>query len=307
MDETELAGCIVVGVDGSSGSMQAVDWGAEQAAVEDRPLALLHSVGLLDTSATYWLDRAGVDHGRLLAEIALAGHTILDDAAEHAMRSHPGLEVRRVLRHVDPRQALLSAAGHARLTVVGSRGRGPVGSLLLGSVSVSVSKHAPGPVVVVRPRVVGHGGGGVVVSTDGTEQSQPAVELAFEVADFRHEPLTVVHCFWDAVKVSEGAWDVPDDEPGLEVERARLAEAVAGMRELHPDVKVHLQLARGFEDQRLIRASSDADLIVVGTKEIGLLADLVYGSLASAVVEHAHCAVAVVPFAPADDKDTGRA
>jgi nucleotide-binding universal stress UspA family protein len=306
MDETEVAGCIVVGVDGSTGSMQAVDWGADQAALEGRPLALLHSVGLLDTRATYWLDRAGVDHGRLLAEISLAGHTILDDAAENALRSHPELEVRRVLRHVDPRQALLSAAEHARLTVLGSRGRGPVASLLLGSVSVSVSKHASGPVVVVRPRVVGHGGGGIVVSTDGTEQSRPAVELAFEIADFRRQPLTVVHCFWDATKVSEGVWDVADDESGLEDERARLSEAVAGLREVHPDVKVRLQLTRGFEDQRLLRASSDADLVVIGAKGIGLLADLVYGSLASAVVEHAHCAVAVVPFAP-DDEDTGQA
>lgn len=303
MDDTELAGCIVVGVDGSSGSLAAVDWAADQAALERRPLALLHSVGLLDTSATYWLDRAGVDHGRLLAEISLAGHTILDDAAEHVLRSHSDLEVRRVLRHVDPRQALLGAAERARLTVLGSRGRGPVASLLLGSVSVTVSKHACGPVVVVRPRGEGHRGSGIVASTDGTAQSRPAIELAFEIADFRRRPITVVYCFWDAVKVSEGAVDVADDEPGLEAERARLSESVAGLPELHPDVKVRLQLTRGFEDQRLLRASSDADLIVIGVQKISRLADLVYGSLAPTVVEHAHCAVAVVPFAGGQDTE----
>jgi nucleotide-binding universal stress UspA family protein len=303
MDDTELTACIVVGVDGSSGSLEAVDWAAEQAALEGRPLAVLHSVGLFDSGATYWLDRAGIDHGQVLAELAEAGHAILDDAAEHALRSHPGLEVRRVLRHVDPRQALLGAAAHARLTVVGSRGRGPMSSLLLGSVSVSVSKHAAGPVVVVRPRLEGHGGGGVVVATDGTERSGPAVELAFEIADFRGQPLTVVHCFWDSVKVSEGVNDVPDDEPGLEDERARLSEAVAGLRELHPDVVVRPLLTRGFADQRLLKASADADLVVIGSHRVSLLADLVYGSLAPTVVEHAHCAVAVVPFLEAEDTD----
>ena len=296
MDNTDLAGSIVVGVDGSSGAMGAVEWAARQAALERRPLVVLHSVGLLDSGATYWLDRAGIDHGRLLAELATAGHTILEEAAGHALRAEPALEVRQVLRHVDPRQALLQAAQHARLVVLGSRGRGPVSSLLLGSVSVSVSKHASCPVVVIRPRETGPGGAGVMVATDGTERSAPALEFAFRIASFRSEHLTVTHCFWDAVKLSEGASDVPDDEPGLEDKRILLAESVAGLREEFPDVQVRLQLTRGFADHRLLLASTDMDLIVVGSHRVGLLTEVVYGSLAPTVVEHAHCAVAVVPF-----------
>lgn len=295
MDTTGLSGTIIVGVDGSSGAMEAVDWAARQAALEHRPLTVFHSVGLLDGGATYWLDRSGVDPGALLAELAAAGQAILGEAAGQALRAAPGVEVRQALRHLDPRQALLQAAPHARMIVLGSRGRGPVSSLLLGSVSVSVSKHAACPVVVLRPRGTATGGAGIIVTTDGTERSGPVLEFAFRMASTRTQPLTVVHCFWDAVKVAEGARDVADDEPGLDDQRALLSESVAGYREKFPDVQVSLQLTRGFADHRLLEVSESMDLIVVGSQRIGLLADIVYGSLAPTVVEHAHCAVAVVP------------
>jgi len=64
-----------------------------------------------------------------------------------------GLDVALDIETVQGRQAsaaVLDAAEEAELLVVGSRGTGGFGGLLLGSVSQQVVEHASCPVVVVR-------------------------------------------------------------------------------------------------------------------------------------------------------------
>jgi nucleotide-binding universal stress UspA family protein len=62
----------------------------------------------------------------------------------------PDVPVRRTVMHsLDVAQTLLDLSWHARLVVVGSRGRGGVSRLLLGSVSQALVKHSSCPVAVV--------------------------------------------------------------------------------------------------------------------------------------------------------------
>jgi nucleotide-binding universal stress UspA family protein len=65
-----------------------------------------------------------------------------------------GVPVSFLVWEGDPGDMIVSAAEaeHADMVVVGSHGRGAVGRLLLGSVSEHVVRHAPCPVLVVRPR-----------------------------------------------------------------------------------------------------------------------------------------------------------
>lgn len=287
-------GAVVVGIDGSESSDRALRWAAEEAALEGRPLVVAHAAPPPSATGSAWLMSVGVDQHQIHQQLVDESRILLGHAEEKALAAHPGLEVHQAIRLCDPREALLELAKDAHLLVVGSRGLGPVRSLLLGSVSLALAKHSPAPVVVTRHLDETHTPGGVLVAVAGEPADRRVLEVAFEVADARGMPLTALHCFWDMNKISQGAVDVSDDEPDVDDERALLRDAVRELEERYPDVPVHLQLTRGFVDARLVRASEHADLIVIGHQPKPLLNELVYGSVAPEVVEHSKCSVAVV-------------
>jgi nucleotide-binding universal stress UspA family protein len=267
-------GTVLAAVDGSPHAERALRWAVEQACLENRRLTACAVGG--DAEAVL------ADAVRLTGELA------------------PGLTVEPVARHGDPRQVLLELAEEADLLVMGSRGRGPMTSLLLGSVSSFVSAHASCPVVVCRPD--GEGAtGGVVVGADGTRESLPVIEFAYRQAALRGLPLTVLHCFWDAlVAVAQYHRSRGEDavEPELSDLEALLAESVAGFAESYPEVEVTLSLQHGLVDEVLAPRHSPWQLVVVGRHPMTSLTRVLTGSVASAVVERARSTVAVVPEAP---------
>lgn len=297
MKHTPLpTGSIVVGVDGSSHSDEALDWAVSQAALERRPLVILHAMDVLGPGQTTWLDRAAVDRTQLTEALEASGREVLDRAVLRARTLAPELDVCPVLSPSDPRNALLAEAVDAATMVIGSRGRGPVASLLLGSVSIAVSKHAECPVVVIRPQEADAVRAGVLVGVDGTALDRSVVEFAFRTASLRALPLTVLHCFWDAAHLGRDEHDVADDEPGLDDRHRLLSNAVSEVAGQFPDVHCRLELARGFADQQLIERAKLMDVVVVGSRRPRQFQDLGFSSLSPAVVEHARCAVAVVPI-----------
>lgn len=293
-ENTIPTGAVVVGFDGSTSSGQAVDWAARQAVREHRPLVLLHATSALDSQANVWLVRAGADLHQMLEQVRADGTALLDEQAGRVRERHPDLQVTPTLRVADARQALLDTADRASMIVLGSNGRGPIRSLLLGSVGVAVSSHATCPVVVVRPHHPGEVRRGVLVGVDGTDRSQATLEFAYRQAALHDLPLTVLHTFWDAVATT-GARTAHAATNEDEAERLLLAESVSGMAEKYPDVRVDLQLARGLPDDCLVRASAHMDLVVVGRHPGHAIARAVFGGIARSVVEHAPTVVAVVP------------
>jgi nucleotide-binding universal stress UspA family protein len=287
-------GSVVVGVDGSASASHAVAWAAAQAAAERCPLALVHSGPAPAPGGTGWMEATGVDRRRVCLLIKEEARALLSQAAEPVRAAYPDLEVHHVVRLGDPREALLETSTEARLLVVGTRGLGPLRHLLLGSVSSAMVKHATCPVVVVRPET--GTAAGVLAGVAGEPADAAVLDLAFRVAETRQLPLRVFHCFWDAVKIAEGARDVEPGEPGLDDEWRVLEEAIRPHTEARPGVEVHTQLARGMADERLLRASRDASIVVLGHRRKPFLDELVYGSIAPLVVERAACSVAVVPL-----------
>ena len=270
------AGTIVVGVDGSGSSDQALAWAVRHAQLEHRALTIAHAVPST-------LNPAG--------DLA-AGHRVVAAAHDEARRRAPGLEVHEVVSAVDPRSLLIELSEHAATVVVGSRGRGPLASMLLGSVGAALARHAHCPVVVHRPTRPGLVRRGVLVGVDGAVDSTDVLEHAFRLASQRGLPLTVLHCYGDVLAASAaGQFAPPVDPVDHEV---LLSESMAGMREKFPDVHVTVDVVRRAPEGALVAMAKHMDLVVVGAHHGGLASAVMFGSVAATVVEHATCPVMVV-------------
>jgi nucleotide-binding universal stress UspA family protein len=173
------AGSVVVGTDGSVHAERAVVWAARQAHAERRPLDVVHAYGRVGVGDLAWLGTPGLDQSHLARALREAGETLVQEAAWIAGAEAPGLQVRTHVLDTDARDALLDASASAHLVVVGSRGRGPLRRLLLGSVSQSVARLARCPVVVCRPPETRAEGHEVLVGAEGSVASLPVMEFAF--------------------------------------------------------------------------------------------------------------------------------
>lgn len=291
------SGTIVVGVDSSVSSQRALEWAVHQARVEHQPITLVHAINALDPAHA---DAATVYPEAARVALREEGHRALAAARSAVERAAPELEVYEVLRLDDPRNVLLEMSCDAAMVVLGSRGRGKLRSLLLGSVGVALVRHAHCPVVVHRPSHPGVVRNGVAVGADGSEESLAVLEFAYREASLHDLPLTVVHCFWDAHTAGSAPFAVSAPPVDLDSERLLLAESMSGMAEKFPDVKVQTAIARGLPQEVLVSIGSKMNLLVVGAHQAGRVSRMLFGSVSVAVVEHASCPVAVVPTSPTD-------
>lgn len=297
--ETIAAGAVVVGVDGSSAAERAALWAAAVAHREDRPLVLVEAT----TGSSQWLlppiGSEAVDGEPATTDeqaVVLAARRVLDVTDVLGENRLPEDRLLAMCVPGEPEDVLVALSEHAHVLVVGSRAHGRVRSALLGSVSTALVRRTRCPLVVL-PAAVGPEGRGVVVGIDGTAESVPTADFAFRAASWRDEPLTAVHCFWEPDQ-STGVALVARPHSDLAAERMLVSETVAGLSERYPDVDVHVELDRGLAEDVLAELSHDAGLVVVGTHAHGALSEMALGSIASAVVQHGHCPIAVVPHAP---------
>src|SRR5689334_3772927 len=132
---------IIVGIDGSTRSRQALEWAVNEAAVRHAPLTVLTVHQAL---ASYWggPDPAGQDLAKQARQVAQEETDIVLGKFGEEERP-PSVTVRAVTGV--PAEELLIAAEDADLLVVGSRGAGGFKRLLLGSVSSQVAHHAHCP------------------------------------------------------------------------------------------------------------------------------------------------------------------
>lgn len=289
------AGSIIVAVDGSSHADEAVAWAAAEARLTRRPLTIVHVERVLGSQERGWLALADVSLTQITQEIRADSEELLHRARTAATMAAPGVDIDAVLRVGDPREILLQLAEHASMIVLGSRGRGPVSSLLLGSVSVTVSRHATCPVLVVRPRHDLARLRGVLVGTDGTGRSAATLEAAFREASYHALPLTVVHCQWEALSAPGGWRAANPTDPFFDSARIRVAEVLAGLREKFPDVAVTRGIFAGHVDQCVADLSREYDVTVIGRHAKTLMERVGSLSLTTAIVEHACGPVLVVP------------
>ena len=135
---------IVVAIDGSEHSDRALDCARSLAGRLGSTLRLVHAFPHTSDLLGY------EDYESLIARREIAGQTLLDRAREKLAGS--GAEIHEELLEGPAAEAILrvAEARHADLIVMGSRGRGDLRGMLLGSVSHKVLQSATCPVLVVR-------------------------------------------------------------------------------------------------------------------------------------------------------------
>ncbi|WP_431994438.1 universal stress protein [Streptomyces griseoflavus] len=308
---------LVVGVDGSDSSLEAVDWAVDEAARLGLSLRLVH--------ASLWERYEGglpsFGTGRPAEEV-LAEH-IAASAAERARLRDPELKVSSEVVPDDAVSALLHAAHESSALVTGSRGRGGIAGMLLGSVSLTVAARAVCPVVVVRGGEPDRQGspGRVVVGLGDAAEDSDAVRFAFREAEARGCGLHAVRAWRRPAHEHVDHPLIADDAAGAGEERASALLAGAGeerasallagageerasalltdaLRDAardHPRVEVRRQGVEGPAHKALLDASSGADLVVVGARRRHGHVGLQLGRVSHALLHHAGCPVAVVP------------
>ncbi|MGG5173064.1 universal stress protein [Pseudarthrobacter sp. J1738] len=137
---------VLVGVDGSEESVQAVAFAAAEADRMGQELTVLHVFG----AATRWVER-GIPESDLAKFIAEEEELIMGETVAGLADKYPDLVVHRVLdsQH-EPAVALVAAAQHAALLVLGSRGAGGFKRLMLGSTAHAVLTEVPCPTIITR-------------------------------------------------------------------------------------------------------------------------------------------------------------
>jgi nucleotide-binding universal stress UspA family protein len=147
-------GTIVVGVDGSAGSLAALRFALAEARLRQDAVVLVHAwtLPLTEAPGPFLLEMpmsGGIPIQQLGADLTRAADEGLAAALREVGDAAEGLEVERRPVEGRPGDALVEASEVADLLVVGSRGHGGVRGLLLGSVSQQCAQHARCPVVIV--------------------------------------------------------------------------------------------------------------------------------------------------------------
>lgn len=270
--ERFLVPSVVAGVDGSAASTRALDVAAAEAALRHWPLRVVHVT----------------KHPRGRDDVVVTARARAEDTA-------PVLRIGYESMAGSPAAVLSRLAGASGIVVVGARGLGAVGSLLLGSTSHALVSDAPCPVVVVRT-TIGRPTGRVVVGICRHVPTE-VVGFAFDEASRRGAELLAVHAWETAVHFTEALRRSPAEarQEHMGQEQEVIPAALAPWEVKYPDVAVRRVVSTDSPASLIEEWSAGADLAVVGRGSLSRPVAPEIGSTVYAVLHGSACPVAVVP------------
>lgn len=287
---------VVVGYDGSAGSTIALDWAADMARRRGETLTVLHCA-----------EQAPVSVAPAYISVPAAStpeetsQGLLDEAVERATMLLGEGRVTATNIFGSAAASLVEASEGATMVVTGCRGRSRFTAGILGSVSYAVTAHARCPAVVVRgdrPTMPDEGHK-VVVGIDDSASSEPALQLAAEVAEAAGAGLQIVRV---GTMHSPEAWAYAEtSSAGTErthviresVEQT-VAHAAETVRSARPGLTVETEVLFGHPGHVVAQLGEHAGLIVVGSRGRGGFTGLLLGSVSHTVIHEAACPVMVV-------------
>ena len=136
---------------------------------------------------------------------------------------------------------------------------------------------------------------GIVVGVDGSAHSMKALDWALDEAALRNASVTVLAIAPAAASIwgITGQYDpAPETQERIKKSAEEIVKEAASR---HGNQQVTVRSVSGVAADELIKASQDADLVVVASRGSGGFARLRMGSVSTQVSAHAHCPVVVIP------------
>jgi nucleotide-binding universal stress UspA family protein len=141
---------IVVGVDGSEESKNALRWALEEARLRSAEIVAVHAWEAPPTVPEPG-PAPGFDLVGILPQVRQGAEQLATTVVEEVV-GDSDVTVKPMAIEGPPASVLVEAAGDADLLVVGSRGHGGFTALMLGSVSQKLAQHSPCPLLIHRER-----------------------------------------------------------------------------------------------------------------------------------------------------------
>ena len=283
-------GRIVVGVDGSAPSDAALGWALAEAVLRGAEVVAVHALAVRPVVAPLPQDgQAGP--GRFEA----AARHVLEEALARAP-AHDRVPARTRVLDGPPVAALVAESAGADLLVLGTRGRGGVPGLLLGSTGYGCLHLCPCPVVLLHgPDGAGTPGGPVVVGMDGSPGSVEALTWAVAEAARREAKVQAVLAWQDPYTVigpPPPTWVAGDSLHQLEKVLADYVEQT--VQAAGAEVAVAREVRSGNPVDVLTDAARGAALLVVGSRGRSPVRAAFLGSVSQRCVQSASAPVVVV-------------
>jgi nucleotide-binding universal stress UspA family protein len=284
---------ILCPVDFSPGSQQAMRTAVRIANEHDAELVLLHA----------WHVPAATSAG----DYAYASDIVqtMSEDAQHALENAVGearkLGARRVTSKMlsgPPWQQIVEAAQRETslgLIVIGTHGRTGLSRVLMGSVAELVVRHAPCPVLTIRPANEPTPYTHVLCPVDLSKPAREAMNLAAELVKPGSTDITLLHVLELPVSYS-GDLLIPDFHRDLDARSAELLDRWTAELKTKVSAPV-MQMTRigrpGAQILAHLEQDRTFDLVVMGSHGHTGIERMLLGSVAEKVVRHARCPVLV--------------
>ncbi|MGZ4332787.1 MAG: universal stress protein [Gaiellaceae bacterium] len=142
----------------------------------------------------------------------------------------------------------------------------------------------------------------IVVGIDGSESSNDALHWAVDQAKLTGATVEALYAWDPGALASLGVPPLVDWAPLREAAEQRPAEIVREALGEKREVRVVTKMVMGNPAEVLIDHSSQADLLVVGSRGLGGLKGMLLGSVGHHCAAHSHCPVVIVHRAPVPEK-----
>jgi nucleotide-binding universal stress UspA family protein len=285
------SGPVIVGVDGSERSIEALALADLLGPALGRPVVIVHVHPFRQLSSLF----ATGEYERLLREVA---ESTFEQIREHL----PSVPERRMQLFPDssPAAGLHAFAERERaaLIVVGSSHQSRIGRIVVGGTGERLLSGASAPVAVAPAGYAAAGRGLQVVGCgfDGSPESHRALAWAAELARTTSARLRVLSVYEPTLAASVAfGGRLPTASINEVLRRQQEEELARAVSALDADIDASETLLDGDPQDLLAGESAELDLLAVGSRGYGPLRAVLLGSVSSALVRSAQSPLVVVP------------